>query len=134
MKKFISIVVFIIVVIGAYIFWPGTKKQINQVPAPAMMQINKPQEFAMTAYYDETGVWYSLKEIRVKQGDTVRITITNTKGMHDFTLDEYSIYQELPLNQDTIIEFTADKKGEFVYYCSKPGHRAKGQFGALIVE
>jgi len=92
------------------------------------------KEFSTTAYYDETGVWYSLKEIRVKKGDTVRIKATNIKGMHDFVIDEYGVKQELPLNQETTIEFTADKTGEFVYYCSKPGHRTKGQWGKLIVE
>lgn len=92
------------------------------------------KEFTTTAYYDETGVWYSLKEIRAKKGDVVRIKATNTKGMHDFTIDEYSIQQELPLDEEVIIEFTADKTGEFVFYCSKPNHRAKGQWGTLIVE
>jgi len=33
-----------------------------------------------------------------------------------------------------IIEFTADKVGEFEYYCSMPGHRQAGQFGKLIVK
>jgi plastocyanin len=92
------------------------------------------KEFTTTAYYDETGVWYSLKEIRVKKGDTVRVMATNTKGMHDFVIDEFSVKKELPMNEAVTIEFTADKTGEFIYYCSKPGHRDKGQWGKLIVE
>jgi heme/copper-type cytochrome/quinol oxidase subunit 2 len=91
------------------------------------------KEFSMTAYYDDKGVWYSLKEMSVKKGDTVRMKVTNTKGMHDLTIDEYGIKQELPLNEEVTIEFTADKVGDFVYYCSKPNHRAKGQWGTLKV-
>lgn len=91
------------------------------------------KEFAMTSYYDEQGKWFSLKEINVKKGDKVRIKVTNTKGMHDFTLDEYGIKKETPLNEETVIEFIADKAGDFVYYCSKPGHRAGGQWGTLKV-
>ena len=92
------------------------------------------KEFSTAAYYDETGVWYSLKEMRVKKGDIVRVKATNTKGMHDFTIDEFGVKKELPLNQETTIEFTADKTGEFIFYCSHPGHREKGQWGKLIVE
>lgn len=92
------------------------------------------KEFSMTSYYDNTGKWFSLKEISVNKGDRVRIKVTNTKGSHDFTLDEYGIKEMTPLNEEVIIEFTADKAGEFTYYCSIPGHRQAGQFGKLIVK
>lgn len=91
------------------------------------------KEFAMTAYYDESGKWFSLKEMSVKKGDTVRVKVTNTKGMHDFVVDELGVKKELPLNEEVTVEFTADKVGDFVYYCSKPGHRAGGQWGTLKV-
>lgn len=91
------------------------------------------KEFSMTAYYDAKGKWYSLKEMSVKKGDLVRVKITNTAGMHDFTIDEYGIKKELPMGQEVVVEFTADKTGSFVYYCSKPGHRAGGQWGTLTV-
>ncbi len=87
----------------------------------------------MTAYYDAQGKWYSLKDISVKKGDRVRIKVTNTAGMHDFVLDEFGVKQELPLNQEMVIDFVADKVGAFQYYCSKPGHRAGGQWGTLTV-
>jgi nitrite reductase (NO-forming) len=102
------------------------------VPAPEMV-VNAVKDFAMTAYYDEKGVWFSLKEMTVKKGDTVRVTITNTKGMHDFTIDELGVTKALPLDQPTVVEFTATQTGDFVYYCSMPGHRAKGQWGTLHV-
>ncbi len=92
------------------------------------------KEFAMDSYYDDKGVWFSVKEIRVKKGDRVQVTVTNTKGMHDFVIDEFGVKEETPLNEKTVIEFVADKTGTFEYYCSKPGHRAKGQWGKLIVE
>lgn len=92
------------------------------------------QEFTMTSYYDDKGAWFSLKEMRVKKGDIVRVKVTNTKGVHDFTLDEFGIKKDTPLNQEVTIEFVADKTGTFEYYCSMPGHRARGQWGKLIVE
>ena len=108
-------------------------------PAPSPVTPEAPEaaaavkEFTMTAFYDEKGKWFSVKEMAVTKGDRVKITVTNTKGMHDFTLDEYGIKNELPLNEPVVIEFTADKAGSFVYYCSKPGHRAGGQWGTLTV-
>ena len=96
-----------------------------------MMQNVK--EFSTTAYYDNAGKWFSLKEMTVKRGDLVRVKATNTAGMHDFTIDEFKVHTTLPLNQEVTIEFTADKAGDFVYYCSMPGHRAGGQWGTLHV-
>lgn len=95
------------------------------------------KEFSMTSFVDMTGgspkPQYSLKEIVVNKGDKVRIKITVTSGMHDFKIDEYGIYADTELNKESIIEFTADKAGEFVYYCTKPGHRKLGHFGTLKV-
>ncbi|MDP3963985.1 MAG: dienelactone hydrolase family protein [bacterium] len=96
------------------------------------------KEFTMTSFYEvvdgKPKPQFSLKEIRVKRGDAVRIHVTNTRGMHDFTLDEYAIYEETPLDKEVVITFTADKAGEFIYYCSMPNHRDLGQWGTLVVE
>ena len=136
MGKLVWVALIVIVALGGYMFMRS-----NTVTAPTgslNQAAEKPtgsvKEFTTTAYFDETGVWYSLKVIRVKTVDTVRIRATTTKGGHDFTLDEFGVKTELPLNQEVVIEFKADKTGTFTYYCSKPGHRAKGQFGTLIVE
>lgn len=76
---------------------------------------------------------YSLKEITVNKGDKVRIKITNTKGTHDFKIDEFGVYTDTPLNQEMTVEFVADKAGSFEYYCTKPGHRQNGHWGTINV-
>lgn len=95
------------------------------------------KEFNMTSFYEmvdnKPKPQYSLKEITVNKGDTVKITVTVTKGTHDFNIDEYNIHQETPLNKPTTMEFKADKAGTFIYYCSMPGHRAAGHWGTLKV-
>ena len=141
MGKIIGLILITGIAIGGYFFFKNKepmsdKTNRNTAPQEKISpETDRPaKEFATTAYYDETGVWFSLKEMRVKKGDLVRVHATNTKGMHDFVIDEFGIRKELPLNEEVTFEFTADKTGEFVFYCSKPGHRAKGQWGTLIVE
>ncbi|MEK7665039.1 MAG: hypothetical protein AAB361_02785 [Patescibacteria group bacterium] len=95
------------------------------------------KEFNMTSFYemadDKPRPQYSLKEIIVNKGDTVKVIVTVTKGNHDFNIDEFNVHTETPLNQPVIIEFKADKSGEFVYYCSRPDHRENGHWGTLRV-
>lgn len=75
-------------------------------------------------------------ELRVKQGDRVRIEFESTQGFHDWVVDEFSAAtaQVRPADGITTVEFVADKTGTFEYYCSVGQHRANGMFGNLIVE
>lgn len=147
-KIIISVVVIGIVAVVAIIVFnksnqtPETGNTISNAQNNSVAEItptvleNKEvaiKEFTMTSFYDDTGIWFSLKKISVNKGDIVRIKVTNIKGTHDFTLDEYGIKKTTPLNEEVVIEFTADKVGEFVYYCSFPNHRQNGQWGTLTV-
>lgn len=78
---------------------------------------------------------FNVKEIRVKQGTQVKIVLTNKQGFHDFVIDEFNARtKQLSEGQKETIEFTADKKGTFEYYCSVGQHRQNGMVGKLIVE
>ncbi|HXK38164.1 MAG TPA: cupredoxin domain-containing protein [Candidatus Paceibacterota bacterium] len=132
----IIIALLVLIAIGGYFALRGGSTAGAPAPVEAKESVASTapvKEFSMTAYYDAKGKWYSLNEMSVKKGDLVRVKITNTAGMHDFVIDEFGVQKELPLNQEVVVEFTADKVGSFVYYCSKPGHRAGGQWGTLVV-
>lgn len=74
-------------------------------------------------------------ELRVKQGDLVRIEFTSTQGFHDWAVDEFdAATTQVQTGGSTSVEFIADQKGTFEYYCSVGQHRANGMFGNLIVE
>jgi plastocyanin len=78
---------------------------------------------------------YDLKEIRVKKGETVKITFKNNEGMHDWVVDEFQARTKKIKAGDTdTVTFVADKAGSFEYYCSVGSHRALGMKGTLIVE
>ena len=73
--------------------------------------------------------------IRVKQGDTVKIIFTNNGGYHNFILDEFGIkFDPIKTGETKTVQFVADKKGRFEYYCSVANHRLRGQKGQLVVE
>src|SRR3989344_8070693 len=61
---------------------------------------------------------FSLGEIRVKKGDTVKITFKNTEGMHNWKIDEFNAGTEvLEAGQEETIQFVAYRTGRFEYYC-----------------
>lgn len=137
MNKNIVILIFaIVVILAGFVIVDnlGPRTNSEQTNSPANDSI---KEFKMDSFYEvvdgKPKPQYSIKEITVKKGDLVRIQVTVTKGDHDFNIDEYNIHTETPLNQPTIVEFKADKVGEFVYYCSRPGHRENGHWGTLKV-
>ena len=140
------IIVVLLVVIGGYSFLGRSYQATTSVPTqtptaetkqPLEVKAGPVKEFSMTSFVEmvdgKPKPQYSLKEITVNQGDKVRLKIMVTAGAHNFNLDEFNIKADTPLNQEVAVEFTADKAGEFIYYCSMPGHRANGHWGTLKV-
>ena len=73
-------------------------------------------------------------EIKVKQNDIVKITLTSEDVAHGLAIKEYGINVSVKKGETKKIEFLADKKGTFVFRCSVfcgPGH--SGMTGKLIV-
>ena len=74
-------------------------------------------------------------DLVVSQGDTVRIEFTSAAGFHDWVVDAFNAAtSQVKDPSSTSVEFVADKKGTFEYYCSVGSHRAQGMFGNLVVE
>ena len=78
---------------------------------------------------------FDVKEMKVKKGDTVKVTFKNAEGMHDWKVDEFSAATEqIGAGKEETVTFVADKVGTFEYYCSVGQHRKNGMVGKLIVE
>lgn len=74
---------------------------------------------------------YDTKEIRVKRGDTVRIKLVNTQGMHSLKIAGYK--QEV--RGGKTITFVADQAGEFEFSCNiSCGKDHKQMKGTFIVK
>jgi len=88
-------------------------------------------EIKMTAKKYE----FNPSQIKVKQGEHVRLVITATDHDHGFKLEAFNINQELKKGEAVTVEFTAEKAGAFPFECSKfcgLGH--KRMKGELVVE
>ena len=101
------------------------------VPTTASVASSSVQTFNLTGKNFE----FSLKEMRVKKGDTVRINFESMEGFHDWTIDEFAAATEqVDPGTLTSVEFVADKTGAFEYYSSFEGDEAEGMVGQLFVE
>jgi plastocyanin len=97
---------------------------------------NAPTNTAAVKEFNITGTnfAFSTKEIRVKQGDRVKINFIS-EGVHDWVVDEFNARTSvLQTGKSESIEFVASKTGTFEYYCSVGQHRQMGMKGNLIVE
>jgi plastocyanin len=78
---------------------------------------------------------FTPNELKVKKGDTVKITFKNNGGFHDWVIDEFNARtKQIGDGEIDTVEFTADKAGTFEFYCSVGNHRQMGMVGNLIVE
>lgn len=84
----------------------------------------------------EGGMFYfKPNEIRVTQGEPVKIVLKSVEGMHNFVVDELNVSTEqIQANNTTEVTFTPEKSGTFEFYCGVGNHRAMGMTGKLIVE
>jgi nitrite reductase (NO-forming) len=74
--------------------------------------------------------------LQVKEGAVVQINLVNGDGAtHDLTVPDFNTKsnQVNAKGASTSIVFKANKKGEFTYICSLPGHVQAGMIGKLIV-
>ncbi|KKU49797.1 MAG: Plastocyanin [Parcubacteria group bacterium GW2011_GWA1_47_10] len=119
----------LIIIALALVFWGGYK--IMNKDAELVLMDSEVKTFVVVG----KPFSFTPSEIRVKEGDTVRIVFQNEQGTHDWVIDEFDARtQVLQANQSETIDFRATKKGSFEFYCSVGNHRAMGMKGALIVE
>jgi len=99
--------------------------------APQALAQSDVHEIRITAKKYE----YSPAEIRVKQGEKVRLLITPTDRKHGFEIEELGIKTQLGKGKETVVEFEATKAGEFEFHCSVFCGFGHGKMkGKLIVE
>jgi nitrite reductase (NO-forming) len=74
--------------------------------------------------------------LTVHEGEVVQINLINGEGAeHDVVVDQYAARSDRVLGKGagSTLSFTADKPGDFTYFCSVPGHREAGMEGRMEV-
>lgn len=148
--KYLVVAAVVLIVLGGGAWYLTQNQTSTQTLTPPVTSTSKPTEDVLETTnssdsamaegvkeinIESQGLKFTKTEIRVKKGETVRLTYKNNQGNHDWTIDEFNAKTKvLAAGQQETIEFVADKTGSFEYYCSVPGHRAAGLKGMLIVE
>lgn len=138
-SSLIVVVAVIVVVAGVAVLSKSARSSsLVQTPSVAGVMTTSPAATSVpvVSFAVEGGMYYfNPKEIRVRQGDRVKITFTNVEGMHDLVIDEFNVRSKtIQAGESDTVEFLADKKGIFEYYCSVGKHRQMGMVGSLIVD
>jgi plastocyanin len=103
----------------------------SSTDSPSLAPKNEVRQFVIEA----TNFSFSPKIMKVKLGDTVRVTLKNNLGSHDFKIDEFKASTKvISAGKEETIEFVANKTGAFEFYCSVGNHRALGMTGTLTIE
>ena len=74
--------------------------------------------------------------LAAQEGDTVQITLINGEGAeHDIVFPDQNIASQHVVGKgaSTTVAFRVGGPGEFIYFCSLPGHREAGMAGKLMV-
>lgn len=150
MKDIVLILVIFVVLIGGGYFLMNRNSTSNQnasventMPAPdsqgATEMVVKEEDSAMEDVKEFTMTakqwFFEPSEIRIKQGNKVKLTIKSIDVTHGFALPDFGVKVDLQPNIKQTVEFIADKQGEFTFFCSVYcGQGHSGMKGKLIVE
>lgn len=134
MNKITGLIIIVLLVVGGISVFSQKKpvmKQQSTTETTTTTAMNSVKEFTVTAKS-----WaFDPEVITVKQGDKVRLKIKSIDVTHGFALPDFNVKIDLVPNKEETVEFTADKKGEFTFFCSVmcgEGHRDMN--GKLVVE
>ena len=135
-KALISLVVILIVIIAGFYLISNSQSITGNTILDNSDKNNEVKTFTVTGSYLRFYIdGAENPDIRVNEGDKVRIEFTSEEGFHDWKVDEFNAAtQKVNPGTAASIEFIADKKGAFEYYWSVGQHRANGMKGNLIVE
>lgn len=98
------------------------RKKLNLLIVVLSLTVVASQLYAaQTRTFQITAKKYAFEPavIEVNQGDRVVLEITSTDGTHGFGIDALNINKALPEGKTVVVEFLADKKGEFTIRCTQ---------------
>lgn len=112
---------------------PGTPE--NPYQSAPVTEKEIPSDFLKMTV---TAEGFSPSRFAVPAGGLVGISLTSGDHTHIFKFENPSLKKAtvgIGPDETRLIEFYApQEKGEYVFYCDVPGHRARGEEGVMVVE
>lgn len=83
-----------------------------------------------------SGAGFLPNRLSVHEGERVSLMIVNTDTRpHNFSIRDLNVScSELKPSQSTLLQFSADKKGQFSFVSDAPGYPETGYQGMLVIE
>ena len=116
-KTYIILGIGVLVILGVYFSLNNKESNENNINSEEFREIK----------IDAYSFGYSKEIINIKQGEKIRLVIDNTDTLHGIRIPD------LDLKGDEVIEFTADEKGEFDWYCTNYCGDGHGEMGGKII-
>lgn len=131
----IGVIIFAAIGGGLYFLQKSREKaKLTEPPnAQAIQPTGETKEFNVRSF----NFGFDPPTIEVNAGDKVRIILTSDDIPHGLAINEFMVNKRVDPSpsEPTVIEFLADKKGEFSFYCSIPcGDGHLDMKGKLIVK
>ncbi len=127
-KTLIYIGIILLVLIGGFMLSKqpaGTSEEENEVQLTG-----ETKEFTIEAFR----FGFNPNNIEVNLGDKVRITAYSRDVPHGLAINEFNVNMYLTGSTPQTVEFIADKKGTFTFFCNIPcGAGHSSMRGRLIV-
>ena len=120
MKNYLLAILLLVVLgVGGFYVFSQNQSLTSQGPTPTEVMSSPTstapvKEFTMTAKQWQ----FDPSTTTVSRGDRVRLKITAIDVTHGFSLPDFDVKTDLAPNVETVVEFTADKTGEFTFFCS----------------
>lgn len=128
---FIVVIAGLLFAFGVFTAFKKPSQKQQAITNEAVTIDNPAKEIAIQAKNWE----FTPSVITVKQGDSVSLKITSIDVDHGFALPDFGVTANLKPGKTETVVFTADKKGEFTFFCNVfcgAGH--KEMKGKLIVQ
>ncbi|MBU0957588.1 MAG: cupredoxin domain-containing protein [Nanoarchaeota archaeon] len=135
MKKEILIVVVVVIVFG-FLAWTMLSGQSNGSDVANSGSDDVIVETGETKTYDIIAKQWEFEPatIEVNLGDKVVMNVESKDVTHGISIPQFGVSERLNPGDDVHVEFVANKKGTFSFFCNVPcGSEHRSMQGMLIV-
>lgn len=124
--------------IGGGLYFLQKSREKSKSTEPPRVQVIQPTGETKEFHVRSFNFGFEPSTIEVNAGDKVRIILTSDDVPHGLAINEFvGVNKRVDPSpaEPTVIEFLADKRGEFTFYCSVPcGDGHLDMKGKLIVK